>query len=226
MAKLKVTNPNQISETAHQILFIGFHRIPDGEDLDIREFYGTDEDSVLRQICDSYAAEAIDNMPAASVLQEHVNLKALLENLRLTPDRAEEVSSQILGANPDELGTLSSYFTPAEIIRAYLRLNPEEEIEVIEYSPVSVSTFSSVKPADIEVIYYDHAAGMAISREGDELIGYYQLENVANPHPHDYAWADGFQFEFIDPRQAEALRQRGHSDIVEIFEKRGAVCEG
>lgn len=226
MARLKVTNTNRISEAAHQVLFVGFHRISDGDDLDIREFYGTDEESVLRQIADSYAAQAIDSMPAASVLQEHVNLKALLENLRFTPDRAEEVSSQILEANPDEHGTLSSYFTPAEIIRAYLRLNPEEEIEVIEYSPVSVGTFASVKPADIEVIFYDHAAGMAISREGDELIGYFKLENVPNPHPHDYEWENGFQFEFIDPRQAEALRQRGHSDIVEIFEERGAVCEG
>jgi hypothetical protein len=224
MARLKVTNPNQIDEAAPKVLFVGFHRIQDGENLDTREFYGTDEDSVVRQICDAYAAEAIDTMPAASVLQEHVNLKALLENLRFTAKRAEEVSAQILGACPDELGSFSSYFTPAEIIRAYLRLNPDEDIEVIEYSPVSVSKFSSVRPANIEVIFYD--SGMAISREGEELIGYFQLENVDNPHPHDYEWENGFQFEFITPDQAEVLRQRGHADIVDIFENRGAVCEG
>lgn len=226
MARLKVTNPNQIDEAAPKVLFVGFHRIQDGENLDTREFYGTDEDSVLRQICDAYAAEAIDNMPAAAVLQEHVDLKALLENLRFTADRAEEVKSQILDANPDELGAFSSYFTSAEIIRAYLRLNPDEEIEVIEYSPVSVRKFSSVKPANVDVIFYDTDGGIAIAREGDELIGYFQLENVDNPHPHDYEWENGFQFEFITPDQAEVLRQRGHGDIVEIFERQGAVCEG
>lgn len=223
MATTKINDPSTINPSH---FYVGVREIDDNGGTRYQYYHGVTEENVLFQMCDEFAAEAINKMPAAEDLQGHLDLRAVLQRLRLSPVRAEKVSKAIREARPKNLGIFSSYLTYAEIIRAYLRLNKDERIEVIGYTPTEVTSFASVKPAAINVIYYDHESGLAIAKNGLQLIGFFQLERVDNPHPDDYEWDNGFDFEFITPAQADALRQLGHTDIVEHFEECGAVCEG
>lgn len=223
MAKIKVTDPDKINPSH---MYVGVRKFDQNGGTSYQYYHGATEESVLHAMCQAFAAEAIDKMSAASALQQHLDIRAVLKNLRFSPERAEEVANEIREARPKDLEPFSNYFTYAEIIRAYLRLNKDERIEVVEYRPHAVTTFATVKPAQIDVVYYDHTNRMAIAKNGLQLIGYYQLERVGHPHPDDYEWDNGFDLEFISPDQAAALKRRGFDEIVDCFEAIDAICEG
>lgn len=223
MAKVKVTDPDDINPSH---IYVGVREIDQNDGTSYQYYHGATEEGVLHAMCQAFAAEAIDKMSAAADLQGHLDIRAVLQRLRFSPERAEEVATAIREARPEDLQPFSYYFTYAELIRAYLRLNKDERIEVVEYEPHAVSTFASVKPAQINVIYYDKTNGMAIAMNGLQLIGYYQLECVGHPHPDDYEWDNGFDLEFISPDQAAALKRRGFDEIVDCFEAIDAICEG
>jgi hypothetical protein len=226
MATIQITQSNLIDDRVPTTLFIGTRSGTDQDDRPFSEtYYGASEFDVLNLMVTGFAAAAFDAHPAASCLQSHLDIRAVLARFGITPIRAAEVFAKIHAAGPGETDAFSSFFSPQEIARGYVRFNPDVRVEVFEYKPVAVTTFNNRKPATIDVIYYDTKNGMAIAREFDNLVGYYPLENAENPHPDDYAWKEGFDFESITPDQAEAISHAGWPDIVAAFESRGAVCD-
>jgi len=230
MATTPITGANRIDDRAPASVFVGICSAPCGsqsDDQTITEtYYGDSEAEVVAEMVREFASTAFDKHPAASCLQTHVDLEAVMGRFGISPARAREVASTIRTADADNLKAFSSYFTNAEIIRGYSRLNPDERVEVVQYNPSAISTFNHRKPNRINVIYYDTVNGMAIARDVDDLFGFYPLENATQPHPDDYDWSNGFDFEFLSPDQAEALTKIGHGDIVEKFASMGVVCEG
>jgi len=216
------THPDDFS--ASQTLYSG---ILTGPAIDAQQFHGTSEADVLAQIRTAFAAEALDNLPGVKVIHDHLDIEAQLRRLRLTPNRIEELAERIRSTTPDTLGTFSDLLTDQEVIRGYLGINTDENIEIARYQLDTITTLANRKPAAINVIHYDIESGMAIALEGlEHLVGYYQIGRTDTPHPDDYEWDNGFDFSFITPQQAEAISAAGFPDIVTRYDRMGAVCEG
>jgi hypothetical protein len=148
-----------------------------------------------------------------------------LKSLGITGDRQKELATQIRATDPDERHDLFHLFTFKEIVQAYSKFFDDEEdisVEEVEVNKAGASTGQI--PQHVHVIHYDIKAGMAISVENGNLIGYFGIGKT--PAPYEYEWDNGFDFDFITPDQAEALKRAGHSDIVSRFERSGSVCEG
>ncbi len=224
MARISIRSNDQINALSVKAAFVGTHTLESGRSI---IYHGGDESEVLRKMCSEFAAEFIDTLPGVTVLRSHVSVYDLLKRLALTDDRATEVAKQIATATPREVERLTPFLTEAEIIRGYLRHNADESIEVVEFKPEALITYANRKPARVNVIHYDKHNRMAISRDLDDLIGFYQInDHDEDPHPDDYEWDNGFDFEYLSLDQAETLKTLGHTDIVEKFERRGAVSKG
>jgi len=193
----------------------------------IQVFYGQSERQVLAKMAMGFAEDFLNRMAAVSAPHDHVDFKAVLRALRLTEERVSEVSTSILNTPKEQLEPFSDYLTVHEIVRGYLAHNRDEIVEIAECTPTKVTQIGACKPAHINIIHIDSAGGIAFAREGDDLVGYYAIDQKSqHPHPDDYEWDNEFDFEFITPADAEHLKKAGHGDIVEMFDQRGAVCDG
>lgn len=229
MATTQINDTDSLPEGIPDLIWFGVHSYPGmGENTGStmhRTFYGFNKTLVMKEICRAFADRALDRLPALRGFQNRDDLAVFLGILGLTPERIEVVADEIRQSSTENLD-LSTLLTDEEVIRGYLRHHPEENIEITMYKPTAVSTYSNKIPDHVNVICYDHAGGIAMSLEQGNLIGYFAIERVREPHPSDYEWDNGFDFEFITPADAEAIKKAGHPEVVEYFERIGGISEG
>lgn len=190
-------------------------------------FAGLSEDSVYSDMVYSFCIDAFSEQLGDCGFEVDDRIQSELKEIGIEGVRLKDLEIQIRAINPAERYDVIHLFTHKEVVKGYAAFwSDEERVYVREQEGAPAQATVAKKPADVQVIHYDTKRGMAIAVQEDSLVGFYKLDTPIAPTPDEYEWDNGFDFEFISPDQASALRRAGFNTIVNRFEAQGAISKG